>query len=90
MGLWDLVKKGAKFAGEVLDNFNADIERENAKYENQAFAQMDYCSQRQIVEKYIAMYENYDTERLKYMYSYSNEAKRMAIESILKERGIIQ
>ena len=65
MGLWDLIKKGAKAAGEKIKDVNDDF------------------------KEYKMKYENYDTEKLKYMYSYSNEAKRMAIESILKERGII-
>lgn len=66
MGLWDLIKKGAKAAGKKIKDVNDDF------------------------KEYKMKYETYDTERLKYMYSYSNEAKRMAIESILKERGIIQ
>ena len=65
MGFWDLVKSGAKFVKEKATNFNEDV------------------------KKYKAMYENYDTERLKSMYRYSNMAKKMAIASILKDRGII-
>lgn len=41
------------------------------------------------VKKYKKMYEDYNTERLKSMYSSSNMAKKMAIASILKDRGII-
>lgn len=42
-------------------------------------------------KKYKMEYETYDTERLKYMYSRSSKmAEKMAIASILKERGIIQ
>ncbi len=65
MGFWDLVKKGAKVVKEQITDFNEDV------------------------KKYKAMYENYDTERLKYMYRCSNMAKKMAIASILKDRGEI-
>ena len=67
MGLWDLIKEGAKAAGEKIKDVNDDF------------------------KKYKMEYETYDTERLKYMYSRSSKmAEKMAIASILKERGIIQ
>lgn len=40
-------------------------------------------------QKYKMKYETYDTERLKSLYCSSYGAKKMAIASILKERGII-
>lgn len=65
MGFWDLVKKGAKAAGEKIKDFNDDF------------------------QKYKMKYETYDTERLKSLYCSSYGAKKMAIASILKERGIM-
>lgn len=67
MGLWDLIKKGAKAAGEKIKDVNDDF------------------------KEYKMKYETYDTETLKSMYHRSSKmAEKMAIASILKERGIIQ
>ena len=67
MGLWDLIKEGAKAAGEKIKDVNNDF------------------------KEYKMEYETYDTETLKSMYRRSSKmAEKMAIASILKERGIIQ